>query len=261
MQPAKITGSDSPIGHGSPSNVPSAIDARIADVFAAVHKEYCTFKSDNPDGQQGLARIRENIRDWFHSSQRRVTDTAAACFDRYLDAELDFQTAGNRGLGRLSDYVPRFAGRHRHIVSRLDRTALAGLRNVMKRHILCGYLFAEVIFPLSRETEKPVNRDHMFEMWIPMLYSTAGEIPLQSKDEDDLKAVWFSATGRKVRDHAKSLGIAWDEVDSLIVTHYFDAGMLLRLFEHSPINAYNGAKHFDKPVQPRPKGLFARIFS
>lgn len=46
-------------------------------------------------------------------------EPAIECINRFVDAELDFMTPGERGLGRASTYYPRLAAYERKKISRL----------------------------------------------------------------------------------------------------------------------------------------------
>ncbi len=208
----------------------------IADAFDAVKQEYASFTSDDPVGRQQLTQMQFTLQDEFDSYPRVLTDQAAACIDRFVAAELDFQTPGMRGIGRIGSHIPRFAAKHRRVFSRMSSSHLTKLRHLTKRHIVCGYLFLEFIHPLvSQETER-YDSETLFNNWISLVYCPPSSISPENQNVADIEGVWIGATGRAIRDHALEIGIKWDSrddtgTDQTIVAKYFDAGTTLRYAE------------------------------
>ena len=58
------------------------------------------------------------------------------CIDKFIKAELDYNTPGNRGLGRISDNVPRFGGFYRKQLINLSNQRLIELNNQIKTLLL-----------------------------------------------------------------------------------------------------------------------------
>jgi hypothetical protein len=208
---------------------------RVRDAAGAVVEAYGAFTAPTEEARQQLARIREHVQSWFDSPARRVTDAAVFSIDKFADAEIDYVTPGNRGFGRIGDNLPRLAARHRSVISRMSGETRQHLGRLIRRHIVCGYLFAESGYELSRENEPQVSPQKLFEMWVPSIYSSFFNLDPRSKDEEDIKTIWFGATGRSIRDHLQSHGASWEELDMQIVTHYFNGGMLLRMLEARPL--------------------------
>ena len=78
---------------------------------------------------------------------------------------------GDRGIGRLTDEVPRLGARHRQIISRISGTEQHTLRRLLRRHILCGYAFYEFGYESDRARGPDVPADRLFDMWIQTLYT------------------------------------------------------------------------------------------
>jgi hypothetical protein len=139
----------------------------------------------------------------------------------------------------LSEFVPRLAARHRHILRGLPSEKLATLRKLVEQHILCGYLFLEANTGLGRVNDDLSNS--LLKMWIPMIYSSSGgeslDAELKKGDENYqwAKSLWFGATSKHILDLMSKIGIVVDEKDQLILLHYFDAGMILRFLEARPL--------------------------
>lgn len=208
---------------------------RVRDTAAAVVEAYGTFTAPTEEARQQLAKVRENVEAWFDSPARKVSDAAAFSIDKFANGEADYITPGNRGFGRVGDNVPRLAARHRPAISHMSGEARQHLGRLIRRHITCGYLFAESGYELNRENEPQISSDKLFEMWVPCIYSSLFTLDPRSKDEEDVKTIWFGATGRSIPDHLQMHGANWQELDMEIVTHYFNGGMLLRMLEARPL--------------------------
>jgi hypothetical protein len=88
------------------------------------------------------------------------------------------------------------------------------------------------------DSQMSVDPEALYRLWIPHIYIAAGSSPPGQGDEPQLRSLWFGATGRKIRDFLQGRGAAWvDEVDMLILTYYFEGGMLLRRLEAGLANA------------------------
>jgi hypothetical protein len=209
---------------------------RVRDAANAVINAYGEFTAPTDEARQQLARITEHVQSWFDSPARKVTDAAAYSIGRFADGEADYVTPGNRGFGRIGDYLPRLAARNRSAISRMSGEARQQLVRLIRRHIVCGYLFAESGFELNRENDPQVSPEKLFQMWVPSIYSSFFNLDPRTKEEEDVKTIWFGATGRSIRDHLRTYGANWQELDMLILTHYFDGGMLLRMFEARPLS-------------------------
>ncbi len=208
---------------------------RVRDVAGAVVEAYGEFTAPTDEARQQLARIREHVQFWFDSPARRVTDAAAYSIDKFADGEADHVTPGNRGFGRIGDNTPRLAARNRSAISRMNGEVRQQLIHLIRRHIVCGYLFAESGFELNRENDPQVSPEKLFEMWVPSIYSSFFNLEPRSIEEEEIKSIWFGATGRSIRDHLQTHGANWQELDMLILTYYFDGGMLLRMLEVRPL--------------------------
>ena len=94
----------------------------------------------------------------------------AKCVDRFVQAELDFETPGDRGIGRASASVPRLGAYFRKELKQASaqvREEIAGdIRGLIWRGYLCSGLLSE---PFVRSGVEPAER--LFNDWIPRIYS------------------------------------------------------------------------------------------
>lgn len=164
--------------------------------------------------------------------------TVEPCISFFVDAEMDFVTPGERGLGRLSSYVPRFGGYFRKRLSRLSADERQRLRDLMVRCLTSGYLACFVRF--SRGV-RPVLTDvsQLREKWISAIYSVnldevcAGleniVLNLAAGPVGELKA----AISRLELGRGSMLSSPKDpEKVDLILSHYPSAGCVLYLTEN-----------------------------
>ncbi|HWB14471.1 MAG TPA: hypothetical protein VG826_34920 [Pirellulales bacterium] len=212
----------------------------VADAITSVFAAYKALDADSEERREQLRQIASVTETSVNASPRSLSDAAAFCLDRYVDAELDYQTAGDRGLGRMTDHIRRLAAKHRDVVRAMNSQTRLGLRRAVARHVACGYVWAAWRYELEPESSVSMSSDALLSMWVPAIYSPPFDVKTQSSDEDDIKTLWFSSTCKPIHDVLVGAGATWDfsetvGSDQAIVTHYFTAGMLLRMLEHRPL--------------------------
>ncbi len=183
----------------------------------------------------GLRHAAPPFERWFGSTHPVLSEVASRCLDRYLEAEFDTATPGVRGLGRLSEELPRLAALHRKEFQNATRRGLPNLRKLVKDHTLCGYLFALYVADLP--TTAPVEDDCLFRRWIPQIYCPAAlatiEATIGENPRAGERATWELATERRVLELLPTLAIRPAGLDRLVLAKYFEAGMLLAILESS----------------------------
>ena len=122
-----------------------AHDPRIVDVANAVLAAYDTLQPKTAEERAGNAQLISHLKSWFKTGTRQISPSATAVANRFVDAELDFNTPGNRGMGRMTDYWPRFGGKHRQILRKISGSDLQEVHRLFARQIHCGYLFTEYL--------------------------------------------------------------------------------------------------------------------
>ena len=72
----------------------------LAETSDAVIKAYGEFIASTEQGRQQLAKIRENVKDWFNSSSRIITNAAAFSLEKLVEAEVDHGAKARPGKKR-----------------------------------------------------------------------------------------------------------------------------------------------------------------
>lgn len=92
------------------------------------------------------------------------------CLEKYIGAELDYTTPGDRGIGRMTTYIPRFGAYFRKILSTLSHQELNELYLIIQDLCLRSYL-AHALFvvePVGRVRLQ--NGASLYEAWLPRIY-------------------------------------------------------------------------------------------
>jgi hypothetical protein len=93
------------------------------------------------------------------------------CFEKFINAELDYKTPGDRGLGRVSTHLPRLAAYFRKKITSLPSQDVDELYCLIQDLILRGYL-VHVLF--SEENLRPSTVSEpkeLYEAWLPGIYA------------------------------------------------------------------------------------------
>ena len=154
------------------------------------------------------------------------------CLNAYINAELDYQTAGDRGIGRLSSFVPRLGAYFRKQLSALSTEKLNQLYLLIQNLILKSYLFM-ALYEDSFEITPMVDGPKLLEEWIPTIYTSASDI-LEERMENSLRwctdsahdeiMTFFKKNGmKKWLPYVRKIG--------LILNYYPIAGITLRFTE------------------------------
>jgi hypothetical protein len=156
------------------------------------------------------------------------------CMDRYINAEIDFQTPGDRGIGRMRDTIPRFGGYFRKQVSKLSSEDLEEIKSNLKQVLYTGYLIHIFLQEETLKDSKGQSSQELFKKWIPKIYvSKVENIPA------NLKNYLFGATSKKLMNLKKIMkknglvggGIFGSDKTDMILTYYPIAGYGLRASE------------------------------
>ncbi|MEO2033578.1 MAG: hypothetical protein ABGZ35_15980 [Planctomycetaceae bacterium] len=206
---------------------------------------YDTLEPETPEGASNNAELVDHLATWLRSPGRIVSAPARYCIGRFADAELDFNTPENRGLGRMTDECPRFGGKYRNVLRGISSQQLSDGRFAFCDSISAGYLFAE--YMIETFTDQPVPRspaidapEALFEQWVPTIYSSLGPPKFDARFSDnpkyyDLKALWAHAFGDVIHDWFEKHQISIDDYEQHLIRQYFDAGISLRVTEATPL--------------------------
>lgn len=102
------------------------------------------------------------------------------CLDKFIGAELDCHTPGDRGLGRISTHIPRLGAYYRRQFSKLGQSD----RDELSAHIcdimLSGYLVHAFLLDKGERMAKVTDPHQLYDFWLPGIYSTdPGQLPEQ----------------------------------------------------------------------------------
>ena len=159
---------------------------------------------------------------------------AGYCIDRYCGAELDFATPGDRGLGRISEHIPRYGAYFRKSLARMDSTDLARVKELLVQHVLGGYLAHALLTEDPLEESKYECGEGLFETWLPGVYSSdPGEMGPSLRQF--LSAFDAGTYGKhkafRARHGMKGGGVFTADKSDLIIAYYPLAGFGLRTTE------------------------------
>lgn len=98
-------------------------------------------------------------------------DVLSYCLEKYVNAELDFTTPGDRGIGRVSLIIPRYGAYFRKQLLLMSKNNLIKLYNLIQDIILRGYLVHLLFMERPVEISVILKGDEIFEKWIPGIYS------------------------------------------------------------------------------------------
>ncbi len=92
------------------------------------------------------------------------------CTENYLRAEIDFSTAGDRGLGRMSDHIPRFGAYFRREMT-APEVDVDAVYNALLELLLTGYTINVLFSKTECLTSEVTVKEELLEKWIPSIYS------------------------------------------------------------------------------------------
>ncbi len=153
------------------------------------------------------------------------------CLTQYVQAELDFESPSKRGLGRVTEVIPRLGAFFRKPMSRISKEDLNELKTLIETQCLLGYLTH--IFFCENEIVDVSHTDHeqIYTAWLPSIYSN--DLGDMSEDMEQLFSLcsfrgkhglksFFDAHGMKAGFFQS------DDMADVIILYYFAAGFILR---------------------------------
>ena len=156
------------------------------------------------------------------------------CLEKYINAELDFTTLGNRGIGRMTEFIPRFGAYFRKALSNMSEVDLSKLYNIIQDVILRSYLVHVLFIEESVRDSAISPGKELYEKWIPGIYSKD-----PSKMAENLRNIFavctdsgFKALKNFMNSHKmKGGGFLSKDKTNEIVLYYSLAGFGLRVVE------------------------------
>ncbi len=177
----------------------------------------------------------EEFKKNFEESKENISpENISFCLEKFLHAEFDHGTPGNRGLGRMSDYWPRLAAYFRSAFSKLDVEEMRKLDAQITALIVKCYLFTILISDKPVEKSK-LSGEELFEKWIPQIYTfdfssmseNVGNLlfALIQKDHEGIKSFF--------KEHGMKPGLFGGDKTDEILNGYVAAGLVMRIVEKS----------------------------
>ena len=205
---------------------------------------YATLKPNTAEEKEINHRIVTALDEWFSEPCRTVSIEARYAAKKFFTSEMDWLTPGQRGMGRVTEYEPRFAAKYRSGLKNSDLST-TNIQSLFHQHMFLGYLFVEYLF--ESYYEKTVPRpsaglgieNTMFTEWVPLLYSEGGAPSFDAMMTDQagesqywpVKSLWMESTLEPIKRLLKSYRVELDDESRLMMLRYFDAGIAFRLIE------------------------------
>lgn len=88
------------------------------------------------------------------------------CIDKFIKSEMDYQSPGLRGVGRVTDETPRFGGYYRSSVNNLYKDEIVALEVLFKEIIYNGYFIHVILYEEVLKPAKFEDKYKLYQMWI-----------------------------------------------------------------------------------------------
>ena len=95
------------------------------------------------------------------------------CLTKYINSEMDFNTSGKRGLGRMTDEVPRFGGEFKDDLINLPKKNIDELSLLIYETAISGYCAWVALVEVHKGVlEREIHDiDILYGKWVPLMYS------------------------------------------------------------------------------------------
>ena len=161
-------------------------------------------------------------------------DVLSYCLEKYINAELDFTTPSDRGIGRVSLIIPRYGAYFRKQLLLMSKNNLIKLYNLIQDIMLRGYLVHLLFMERPVKISDILTGEEIFEKWIPGIYSQD-----LSKMPEPLRKIMILCTNSVFTDledfmvlhKMKGGGFLSKDKTNEILCYYPFAGYGLRLVE------------------------------
>lgn len=155
------------------------------------------------------------------------------CLGQYISAELDCETPGKRGLGRLTTDTPRLGGYFRRRMAALDRAQLDLLYHLIEKLIITGYLSIVIWVEEEPQKHRMIAGVELYEKWIPGIYHSLQPLP---KEVTSAFTAFCTSSFEELKQFLRSHGMTGGGLFSAdktekILSHYAFAGAALRFSE------------------------------
>lgn len=197
---------------------------RLEEVFLSIREEFI-----------GKIEIIEHLESYFKAFRNNYNcEVISYCLEKYINAELDFATPGDRGIGRVSLVIPRFGAYFRKQLSVTSKNDLTKLYNLIQDIIIRGYLIHLLSMEEPIKNSVILKGEEIFKKWIPGIYSQD-----LSKMPEHLQNIMTLCTNSAFTDledfmvlhKMKGRGFLAKDKTEEILGYYLFAGFGLRLVE------------------------------
>jgi len=154
------------------------------------------------------------------------------CLNRFIDSELDFESPGSRGIGRISSEIPRLGGYFRDRLSKLNKKDIDNLHRLVQDLLISSYLTGVLLLSEDLREAAVTNPKDLYKAWIPNIYVTPFE-KLGSGLQDALN-IFCSPFGEKLDSFMKEhemLNSTTSQKYNEVASYYVVAGCGLRIEE------------------------------
>ncbi len=161
-------------------------------------------------------------------------DVISNCVEQFVQAELDFITPGERGIGRLTEALPRLGAYFRGTLSNLEKIELDKLDTLIKKLIIKGYLFSAIINGQPKEKTLSSSNEELYRQWIPKIFTF--NLNVISNNAGNLLLTITENDLQKIKDllHLHNMrggGLFNRDKTEDILMHYIIAGVSLYYIE------------------------------
>ena len=159
-------------------------------------------------------------------------DRLTYCIQKLIDGELDYKTAGRRGLGRASEHTPRLGAYFRKTLSKLAQNRVDELENLIASLMVKCYFFVFLVVPNDYLFSQSIESDELYEEWLPQVYGY--DLESWGEKADVLYTVVqedYQKIAKFFEENSMKPGLFGEDKTKLILTGYATAGVVLGLAE------------------------------
>lgn len=162
------------------------------------------------------------------------------CIRKFVKAEMDYITVGERGIGRASTFYPRLGAYLRKPISRLNNIDKDMFFVLLEKNILLAYLAHGLFFSDCLPTNE-FSAIELFKKWIPLAYT--GDNFISKEHYNYIMAITSYSSADLVgflKDkNIKGGGIFLKDKTNEILSMHIVAGLKLRAIEIGQVKAHS----------------------
>ena len=140
----------------------------IEKYLESLYSSFCKTLSDDEEGKSIINDVKPN---YIKLMSDLNPEAIKYCMENYLETELDTNTPGNRGIGRMAENIPRFGALFRNQLTKLYDQERDELYSLMENLFLIGYFHSGLLIVWPAKSDKISKKDQLFNVWIPIIYS------------------------------------------------------------------------------------------